>query len=121
MCWALLAFMMSFNIFLPEFNEFITELGGEDYKGLIFLMFSFSAAISRPFSGKLSDTIGRKKVMYIGITLGFVTTLIYPLSSLVIYFLWLRFIHGFSAGFLPTGATALVTDLLPTKGRGVAM
>ena len=121
MCWALLAFMMSFNIFLPEFNEFITELGGEDYKGLIFLMFSFSAAISRPFSGKLSDTIGRKKVMYIGITLGFVTTLIYPLSSLVIYFLWLRFIHGFSAGFLPTGATALVTDILPTKGRGVAM
>lgn len=121
MCWALLAFMMSFNIFLPEFNEFITELGGEDYKGMIFLMFSLSAGISRPFSGKLSDTIGRKKVMYIGIVLGFTITLLYPISNLVVYFLWLRFIHGFSAGFLPTGATALVTDLLPTEGRGVAM
>ncbi|GAB5419223.1 MAG: MFS transporter [Crocinitomicaceae bacterium] len=113
--------MMSFNLFLPEFNEFITDLGGEESKGMIFLMFSISAAISRPFSGKLADTIGRKKVMYIGIVLGFLTTLAYPLSEVVIFFLWLRFIHGFSAGFLPTGATALVTDILPTKGRGVAM
>lgn len=121
MCWALLAFMISFNLFLPEFNEFITALGGAEYKGMIFLMFSLSAAISRPFSGKLSDTIGRKKVMYIGIVLGFLTTLAYPLSSVVVFFLWLRFIHGFSAGFLPTGATALVTDLLPAEGRGVAM
>lgn len=121
MCWALLAFMMSFNLFLPEFNQFITELGGEDWKGMIFLMFSISAAISRPFSGKLSDTIGRKKVMYIGILLGFLTTLIYPFSGAVFVFLWLRFAHGFSAGFLPTGATALVTDILPREGRGVAM
>lgn len=121
MCWALLAFMMSFNLFLPEFNEFLTDLGGEEYKGMIFLMFSLSAAISRPFSGKLSDTIGRKKVMYIGIVLGFLTTLVYPFSTAVVFFLWLRFMHGFSSGFLPTGATALVTDILPKEGRGVAM
>ena len=98
----------------------ITDLDGADYKGLIFVFFSITALISRPFSGKLSDTIGRKKVMYIGIVIGTITTLFYPLLGLT-GFLLLRLSHGFSAGFLPTGATALVTDLLPEKGRGVGM
>lgn len=98
----------------------ITDLGGSDIKGLLFIFFSITALLSRPFSGKLSDTIGRKKVMYIGIVIGLLTTLIYPFVGLA-GFLVLRLSHGFSAGFLPTGATALVTDLLPIKGRGVAM
>lgn len=120
-CFALLFFIISFNLFLPELNEFITSMGGESQKGMIFLLFSISAAISRPFSGKLSDTIGRKKVMYIGIIIGVLITLFYPLSSVVFYFLLLRFLHGFGAGFLPTGATALVTDILPEERRGVGM
>jgi MFS family permease len=121
MCWALLCFMISFNLIIPELNEFITDLGGADKKGLIFLLFSVSAAISRPFSGKLSDTIGRKKVMYIGMFIGLLTGIIYPLSTGVFAFLALRFAHGFSAGFLPTGATAMVTDIIPEGNRGVAM
>lgn len=113
--------MISFNLIIPELNLFITHLDGEGYKGLIFILFSISAAISRPFSGKLSDTIGRKKVMYIGIIIGVFSGLLYPLSTTVAGFLILRLSHGFSAGFLPTGATALVTDVIPEKSRGVAM
>lgn len=120
MCWALLCFMISFNLFIPELNQMITDLDGSGIKGFIFILFSITALISRPFSGKLSDTIGRKKVMYIGIVVGVLTTLVYPFVGLT-GFLLLRLSHGFSAGFLPTGATALVTDLLPIKGRGVAM
>ncbi len=121
MCWALLAFMISFNLFLPELNSFLTDMGGEPYKGLIFFMFSISALISRPFSGKLSDTIGRKKVMYIGVVFGIIAILSYPVFEVIAVFFTLRFIHGISAGFLPTGATALITDVIPTNGRGVAM
>ncbi|MDG1331363.1 MAG: MFS transporter [Crocinitomicaceae bacterium] len=120
MCWALLCFMISFNLFIPELNQMITDLDGANFKGLLFIFFSITALISRPFSGKLSDTIGRKKVMYIGIVIGTITTLFYPVVGLT-GFLMLRLSHGFSAGFLPTGATALVTDLLPEKGRGVGM
>ncbi|MBL4862715.1 MAG: MFS transporter [Crocinitomicaceae bacterium] len=112
--------MISFNIILPEMNQFITNLGGINQKGLIITLFTISAAISRPFSGKLSDTIGRKKVMIFGMIVGVLVTLLYPLSGLVT-FLSLRFLHGFSAGFLPTGATALVTDILPPENRGVGM
>ena len=121
MCWALLCFMISFNLIIPELNDFLTHLGGGDKKGMIFILFSISALISRPFSGKLSDTIGRKKVMYMGIFIGLFTGVLYPFSGAVFTFLLLRLSHGFSAGFLPTGATALVTDVIPTHNRGVAM
>jgi MFS family permease len=119
--FSMLLFMTSFNLIIPELNEFITNLGGEDQKGLIITIFTISAAISRPFSGKLSDLAGRKKVMIIGIAISFIVSLLYPLSLSVHFFLLLRFIHGFSAGFLPTGATAMVTDLLPAHKRGRGM
>lgn len=118
---AMFLFMTSFNLILPELNTFITELGGGNQKGLIITLFTISAAISRPFSGKLSDTIGRKKVMIIGIIICFIVSLLYPLSFSIWFFLILRFLHGFSAGFLPTGATALVTDILPKDARGRGM
>jgi MFS family permease len=113
--------MASFNLIIPELNQFITLLGGESHKGLIITLFTISAAVSRPFSGKLSDTIGRKKVMMIGMLVTALVSLLYPLSVSIIFFLCLRFLHGFSAGFYPTGATALLTDIVPEHKRGKAM
>ena len=121
MCLAMFFFMTSFNLILPELNNYISILDGADKKGLIITLFTISAAISRPFSGKLSDTIGRKKVINLGIICSFFVMLIYPFSYSVLFFLILRFLHGFSAGFAPTGATALLTDLIPEKSRGHAM
>ena len=113
--------MISFNLILPELNDFITAMGGAHQKGLIITLFTISAAISRPFSGKLADTIGRKKVIILGVIMAFIVTILYPLFSVVAIFLMFRFLHGFSAGFMPTGATALVTDILPEKRRGQGM
>lgn len=120
---------MSFNILIPELNGYVKELhpDGKFYLGLIITLFSITAAISRPFSGKLSDHIGRKKVMYIGGFVGLISCVSYPLTGMVgpvagiFGFFTLRLVHGFSAGFLPTGATALVTDILPAKSRGLGM
>ncbi|MGV3632415.1 MAG: MFS transporter [Bacteroidota bacterium] len=120
-CVSMFLFTTSFNLILPELNAFITNLGGESQKGLIITIFTISAALSRPFSGKLSDFIGRKQVMYFGIFVCAAVSLLYPLSTSVWFFLLLRFLHGFSAGFTPTGATALITDLLPADRRGGGM
>lgn len=117
----MLLFMVSFNLIIPELNDFMTRLGGANQKGLIFTIFTISAALARPFSGRLSDYIGRKRVMYLGIILASLVTLIYPLSLSVAFFLFLRFIHGLSVGFTPTGATALITDILPVDKRGAGM
>ncbi|MBM3430411.1 MAG: MFS transporter [Bacteroidetes bacterium] len=114
-------FILGFNLILPEMNTFISRLGGESNKGLIITLFSISALLSRPISGKLSDLIGRKKVIYFGIFISVLASLFYPLFLSVPLFLALRFFHGLAAGFTPTGATALVTDIIPENKRGHAM
>ena len=118
---SLFFFMTGFNIILPEMNNYITQLGGEDKKGLIITFFTISALFSRPFSGKLADTIGRKLVINIGIVISIVVSLLYPFANGVVLFLILRLIHGFSAGFCPTGTTALITDVIPPDRRGHGM
>ena len=120
-CFAMFFFMTGFNLIMPELNHFITNLGGENHKGLIILLFSISAGLSRPFSGKIADIVGRKWVMYAGVICSFIVCLSYSFVDSITFFLLLRFIHGFSAGFAPTGATALLTDVIPDNARGNAM
>lgn len=102
-------------------NTILTDMGGGYYKGWIIALFTISAGLSRPFAGKLADTIGRKKVMVVGLVVCATVTVLYPMSATVLFLLILRFVHGFSAGFYPTAATALITDVLPEHSRGGAM
>lgn len=114
-------FTTSFNLVIPEMNTIISDLGGGDLKGWIIGLFTISAGISRPFSGKLTDFLGRKFTMFVGICIAIVVTLSYSLVESVWFLLTLRFLHGFCQGFFPTGATALMTDLLPESKRGFGM
>lgn len=106
---------------IPELPSFLTSLGGENYKGFIISLFTLTAGLSRPISGKLSDTIGRVPVMIIGAVVCIVCSLMYPLISGIAGFLFLRLIHGFSTGFTPTAITAYVADIVPDDRRGEAM
>ncbi|GAB3664194.1 MFS transporter [Echinicola sediminis] len=106
---------------IPELPEYLTSLGGEDYKGLIISLFTLTAGLSRPFSGKLADKIGRVPVMIFGAGVCLLVSLLYPLISGVAGFLCLRFFHGFSTGFTPTGISAYVADIVPFNRRGEAM
>jgi len=100
---------------------YLTALGGAEYKGLIISLFTITALISRPFSGKIADKVGRIPVMIIGTSFCFLVSLMYPLISSVAGFLMLRLIHGFSTGFTPTGLTAYLSDIIPAHKRGEAM
>ncbi|UZD23709.1 MFS transporter [Algoriphagus halophytocola] len=121
LCLSSFLFFASFNMIIPELPAYLDNMGGAEYKGLIISLFTLSAGLSRPFSGKLADKIGRIPVMMIGASVCFVVGLLYPLLSFVGGFLFLRFVHGFSTGFTPTGASAYVADLVPYQKRGEAM
>jgi len=116
-----LLFFGSFNMIIPELPEYLTSLGGAEYKGYIISLFTITAAISRPFSGKLTDTIGRVPIMIFGASVAFVVGISYPIFTSVIGFMFLRLIHGFSTGFKPTGTSAYVADIIPENRRGEAM
>ena len=106
---------------IPELPDYLTSLGGAEYKGLIISLFAVTAMVARPFSGKLSDTIGRVPVMMSGSVVCLICSLIYPVLTTVAGFLILRFVHGFSTGFTPTGQTAYISDIIPIDKRGEAM
>ncbi|ADR21660.1 MFS transporter [Marivirga tractuosa] len=114
-------FFASFNMIIPMLPDYLTSLGGGEYKGLIIALFTITAGLSRPFSGKLADKIGRLPVMIFGAVVCFVAGLAYPFVSGVIAFFALRLLHGFSTGFTPTGNAAYVADIVPVNRRGEAM
>lgn len=116
-----LLFYASFNMIIPELPAYLTSLGGAKYKGFIIALFTLTAMISRPFSGKLADKVGRVPVMVFGPVVCVVCSAIYPVVSTVAGFLLLRMIHGFSTGFKPTGQTAYLSDIIPPDRRGEAM
>lgn len=121
LCASQVLFAASFSMIIPELPAYLESLGGADYKGLIIALFTLTAGISRPFSGKLTDTVGRIPVMVIGTLVCVVCSLLYPVLTTVAGFLLLRLFHGFSTGFKPTASTAFVADIVPWQRRGEAM
>lgn len=106
---------------IPELPSYLASLGGAEYKGYIIALFTLTAGISRPFSGKLTDKIGRVPVMAVGSLVCVICGLLYPLLTSVAGFLWLRLFHGFSTGFKPTATAAYVADIVPANRWGEAM
>lgn len=121
LCFSSLVFFMSFNMLIPELPDYLSSLGGSDYKGLIISLFTLTAGVSRPFSGRLTDKIGRVPVMAFGSLVCFVCGFLYPILTTIFPFLMLRLVHGFSTGFKPTGTAAYIADLVPANRRGEAM
>jgi len=121
LCASSFLFFGSFSMILPELPDYLASLKGQEYLGLVVSLFTLSAAVSRPFSGKLTDKWGRIPVMFIGASISGLAALIYPLTSTVFGFLSIRLLHGFSAGFKPTGTSAYVADIIPAKRRGEAL
>ncbi|MEO9802357.1 MAG: MFS transporter [Reichenbachiella sp.] len=121
LCLSGFLFFGSFNMIVPELPSYLDSLGGGDYKGLIIALFTVTAGLSRPFSGKLADKVGRIPVMVVGALVSGIAALIYPFVTGIIGFFALRFFHGFSTGFKPTGTSAYVADIVPAARRGEAM
>jgi MFS family permease len=121
LCVSSVLFFASFNMIIPELPDYLTKMDGAKYKGFIISLFTVTAMLSRPFSGKLADMLGRKPVIIFGAAVCIICSALYPLLSTVTGFLFLRLVHGFSTGFSPTGVAAYVSDIVPAERRGEAM
>lgn len=121
LCLSSFLFSASFNMLIPELPAYLSSLGGGEYKGLIIALFTLTAGISRPFSGKLTDMVGRVPIMAVGSIVCFVCGFLYPVLTSVAGFLFLRLLHGFSTGFKPTATSAYIADIIPSARWGEAM
>ncbi|MDQ6480367.1 MFS transporter [Dyadobacter sp. LHD-138] len=114
-------FSSSFNMLIPELPGYLSAMGGAEYKGFIIGLFTLTAGLSRPFSGRLTDRVGRVPVMAFGSLVCFLCGFLYPIFTTVMPFLLLRLVHGFSTGFKPTGTAAYIADIIPAHRRGEAL
>ena len=106
---------------LPDLPLLLSGLEGNSYNWLIIPSFAVIALISRPFSGKFSDRIGRIFVMSLGAIITALACAFYIFIPFVFLFFVNRAFHGFCAGFTPTGFTAYADDIVPLEKRGEAM
>ena len=120
LCLSNFLFSASFSMIIPELPDYLASLGGKEYIGYTIALFTLAAGISRPFSGKLTDHVGRIPIMAFGSLVCFICGGLYPLLHTVQGFLFLRFIHGMSTGTKPTATAAYVADVIPEDRRGEA-
>lgn len=89
--------------------------------GLASSIFVLGAVIVRPVAGNLVASVGRKKLLLIGLALFVVAILFYfPITSIG-WMLFIRFIHGFAFGISTTATGTIVVDVIPAPRRGEGM
>lgn len=89
--------------------------------GLASSIFVLGAVVVRPFAGNLIATIGRKRLLLIGLIIFLAGSIIYfPITSIG-WLLFFRFIHGFAFGIATTATGTIAVDVIPESRRGEGM
>ncbi|MFJ6207049.1 MFS transporter [Lysinibacillus sp. NPDC092081] len=89
--------------------------------GLLISGFLLSAIIVRPFSGKLLDVFGKKKLLVISIIGYFLCTVLYLFIHPFGLLLGLRFIQGIFFSIITTAAGSLAADIVPANRKGAGL
>jgi len=110
---------LGFQILLPTLPVYVSQHSGSSSDvGLVIGILTIASLIIRPFSGTVSDIVGRKKVLTIGIFICLITMGIYFFATTVASILLVRIIHGVGWGISTVAFGALVSDIVPISRRG---
>ncbi|MEE9286353.1 MAG: MFS transporter [Dehalococcoidia bacterium] len=120
-CLATLAFFTAFVLFFPTLPIFIEEQGGNET--LIGLLVGGSSLVSltlRPFTGRLVDTLGRRRFLTLGCALLAVSSMGYDFVTSTAGLWPVRLMAGAGVSFYFTASMAYVADIAPPTKRGQA-
>ncbi|MDI2586353.1 MFS transporter [Psychrobacillus sp. NEAU-3TGS] len=105
---------------LPLYATDVLSRSDED-AGLLMTIFLISAIIVRPFSGKILDLIGKRKVLWTTFFLYLLCTALYyfvePFEALLV----LRLVQGIFFSIATTASGSLAADNIPISRRGAGL
>ena len=99
---------------------FVTEVldRGAGVAGLALATFAIGNVCAVVPSGRLSDRMGRRVLMIIGLTVAGVSTAVVGFTDGLTLFLVSAFIAGFATGIFSSPQQAAVADIIGSKARG---
>jgi EmrB/QacA subfamily drug resistance transporter len=95
----------------------IAELDGFDLYSWAFTGFTLASTISTPIYGRLSDSVGRKRVLLFGIGLFSFGSVAAGFSTSMPMLVGLRVVQGLGGGALMSMTLAVIADIFPPRQR----
>ncbi|MCS7213300.1 MAG: MFS transporter [Candidatus Calescibacterium sp.] len=93
--------------FLPDFSK---RVGSEAFVGLIYSGFAFARLFAVPLSSMISDKIGRKPVIIVGLIIYSVTSFLYVISHDLVSLFFVRLVHGLASSMILPVSFAYALD-----------
>lgn len=110
------AFMTTLPIYV------IQELGGNaSQAGILVTAMLLTSIIIRPFSGRLLEIVGKKRLLIITVFIYAITTFLYVFFKSFEALLILRLLHGLTFGIVTTATGAIAADSIPEARRGTGL
>ncbi|MFB6468770.1 MFS transporter [Cytobacillus sp. Hz8] len=105
--------MVTISVFaVDEFHASTSEAG------LVTGIFIIGALVGRLATGRIIDSVGRKKILIVGLILFTLATLLYFGINSLSFLLANRFVHGIALGIGSTATGTIVAQVIPEARRG---
>lgn len=102
--------------FFPTLPIYAQNLSGSTaYAGLMTGLYTLAAMVVRPFSGILSDKIGRTRLLILGAFIFSIACALYSFAYGLIILIAVRLLNGVGFGMYSTCAGAVVADVIPKQ------
>lgn len=105
---------------LPLYAIGVLNRTDED-AGLLMSIFLLSAIFVRPFTGKILDVVGKRKMLWIGLLFYFICTVLYYFIEPFGALLGLRFVQGIWFSIITTAGVSIAADTVPKTRRGAGL
>lgn len=122
LCLSNLMMFMSMHLLLPTLPVYLLEIGGAQKDvGYVMGAYTICAMATRPITGWLVDSYGRKRIMIFGMVMLLACSTLYKLATSVSLLMMIRGSHGMAFGIVSTAVGTIVADSLPAARLGEGM
>ncbi|WP_442602219.1 MFS transporter [Paenibacillus sp. KN14-4R] len=114
--------MLLYSIVIPIIPYFQEKLQpSATMMGVLFASYAVALFLATPFFGPLSDKIGRRTPIIVGLVGMAISTIMFAYADTMFVLIVARFVQGLAAAATWTAALAFLADIFPAQMRGTAM
>lgn len=120
--FTLLLDTLLYSLIIPIIPVYITKMGAsQSIVGLLFGSYAFSLLITSPLWGILSDRIGRRIPILLGLSGFAASTIFFAFADNIVELFIARLLQGVASAATWTSCLALLADLFESSKRGKVM